>query len=84
MAYPRRLGHGGGVGGGQGVRRSDPGAQRVPRGPRDRRGAGPGVGGGVERGWPLLPPAAGQAGQMDTEELLKGCGGAEEQWSLER
>lgn len=72
--------------GGQGVPRrwSDPEAQRVPRGPRDGRGVGPGGGGEAQRGWALLPPAAGQAGQMDTEELPKGCGDAEEQWRLER
>lgn len=70
IAYPRRLGRGGGQG--------------VPRRPRGAESAaGTMRSGGGERGWSLLPPAAGRAGQMDTEELLKGCGGAEEQWRLD-
>lgn len=63
---------------GEGVRR-DPGAQPAPRGPRGGHGAGPGPRGREsERSWTLLPPAVGQAAQTDTEELLKGCEGAEE------
>lgn len=52
--------------------------QLVPRGPRNQRGAGLG------RGRQLLPLSVGQAGQTDTEELLKRCGVAEEQWRLEQ
>lgn len=57
--------------------RGYPGARASP-GRSECRGnhAEKGQRGGGERGWSLLPPAAGRAGQMDTERVAErvwGC-----------